>query len=307
MLHKFLLLCSFFSLILSINKFLIPNPRKSPSLCNRKNEESLPTFTSSICDVNSYLSKNELDVLEGRINNIQNVELGIAIVKEMEVVSESEIDDLAREYAMYLHNQWGIGDKDKQNGILIFLSINDRAIFISRGKGLEKDLNSIVISLLIDHMKPYLREKQYGKALEASLIEIDILINDKVNSELQKSAVFQSRINMAINGVILLGVFGIFYLAYRSKMKEKNLKRGEKALSRLMKDVTNESENKFQFTSCPICLEEFQYPHKQQQDPLIDQENNHSNIQLLGQSNYSFISFLFYYLLILSTYSISNL
>ena len=227
----------------------------SPEKCGREN-----IIKSSICDPHQLLNKEQQDVLEGKINQLENIELAIAIIKKMDVISEDAIDDTSREYAMYLHNHWGVGDAIKQNGILIFLSIKDRVVFISRGNGFQKELNSIVIDLLIAHMRPYLQEENYSKALEAVIIEINLLINDSTKSQLQILANKQQFFQTIVYGLIFCVITGLVVCGYRQQQYEENLKKGEKILSRLLKDVTSETDNKFKFTSCPICLEDFHYP-----------------------------------------------
>lgn len=258
----------------------------SPEKCGREG-----VLKSSICDPHSILKKSDKDVLEGKINEMSTIEIGIAIIDKMTILSEDAIEDTSREYAVYLHNTWGIGDKYKQNGILLFLSIKDRAIYISRGNGLSNELNSIVIDLLINHMRPYLQEGNYGKAIEAALIEINLLLNDQENSQLHSIAKRQAFFQTIVYSFIGCFVLGVLYYAYRQHQYEENLKKGEKALSRLVKDVTNESENKFRFTSCPICLEEFHYPSNINE--VHEEGNNRSpthEIEIPGMC-YLFLSF----------------
>jgi hypothetical protein len=227
----------------------------SPERCGRED-----VIKSSICDPQNLLEKSEKDILEGKINEFENIQLAIAIIKNMEVTSEDLIDDTSREYAVHLHNTWGVGDAQKQNGILLFLSIKDRVVYISRGNGFKNELNSIVIDLLIAHMRPYLQEGNYGKALEAAVIEINLLINDSKNSQLKSIATKHEFFQTLVYGLMVCVVGGVMYYGYRQQQHEENLRKGEKALNRLLKDVSNETDNKFKFTSCPICLEEFHYP-----------------------------------------------
>lgn len=35
-------------------------------------------------------------------------------------------DDIAKEFAKSIHHLWGLGDKSKDNSVLLFLSIDDR-------------------------------------------------------------------------------------------------------------------------------------------------------------------------------------
>lgn len=299
---------SFFSFIFSTLKELIPNPLKEPSKCSNYNH-----FSSSICDSFNYLNLNELNLLEGEINNLKNIELSIVIISKMissssssdtsnsnsnsissysnsEKVNDQAIINLAKEYAVFLHNKWGIGDKEKQNGILIFLSILDRVVYISHGNGFSKQLNSNIIDLLINHMKPYLKQEKYAQALQSVILEIDLLINDSEKSSIQKQAIFRSRFETVFWIGIAIVVLWFFYSSYKSNRHESNLKKGEKALDKLMKDISNESDNKFQFTSCPICLEDFHYPSKYDNN---DSETSHSLDSILSSKIFYIYKFIF--------------
>jgi hypothetical protein len=227
----------------------------SPEKCGREG-----VVKSAVCDPQNLLGISDKDLLEGKINEFDNIQLAIAIIKNMEVASEDLIDETSRQYAVHLHNTWGVGDAQKQNGILIFLSIKDRVVYISRGNGFKDELNSIVIDLLVAHMRPFLQEGNYGKALEAALIEINLLINDSKNSQLKSIATKQQFFQTLAYGLMACVFGGFMYYAYRQQQYEENLRRGEKALNRLLKDVSNESDNRFKSSSCPICLEEFHYP-----------------------------------------------
>lgn len=53
-------------------------------------------------------------------------------------------------YATDLANYWGIGKKEKDNGLLILLDNNEREIWISTGIGTEKILTDEVLKNIID-------------------------------------------------------------------------------------------------------------------------------------------------------------
>lgn len=67
------------------------------------------------------------------------------------------------EYASQLFNQWGIGDKDKNNGLLILFSIKDDDYWVLQGKGLEKTLTNDKISdTLWEYLEPDFAKKDYN-------------------------------------------------------------------------------------------------------------------------------------------------
>ena len=132
---------------------------KNPAACGRPN---IPR--SQICDPDEMLSKESKDVVEGYINAITKAEVAVAIVNSMApaFIGVDDVDTATRRFSMQLHNTWGVGDASIQNGILVFLSIGDRSIFISRGDGVAKALNMDAIESIINHMKTPLRSRKYG-------------------------------------------------------------------------------------------------------------------------------------------------
>ena len=73
------------------------------------------------------------------------------------------IEDVANE----TFNDFQIGNKEKDNGILIILAFNDRRIRIEVGYGLEETLNDGKVGRIIDdYMVPYLKNNNFSEGIE---------------------------------------------------------------------------------------------------------------------------------------------
>ena len=73
------------------------------------------------------------------------------------------IEDVANE----TFNDFQIGSKEKDNGILIILALNDRRIRIEVGYGLEETLNDGKVGRIIDdYMVPYLKNNNFSEGIE---------------------------------------------------------------------------------------------------------------------------------------------
>lgn len=67
------------------------------------------------------------------------------------VVTVNSLDGEAIEdYSIGLAREWGIGDKDKDNGILLLLSVGDREVRIEVGSGLEGALPDSKTGRILD-------------------------------------------------------------------------------------------------------------------------------------------------------------
>jgi len=90
-----------------------------------------------------------------------------------------DIEEIAGQFAISLHNIWGIGheiipnDDDGTNknsgggtGILVFLSVRDRVVFVSVGGALSRILTNSRIDRIIQYeMRPYLKLADYERGL----------------------------------------------------------------------------------------------------------------------------------------------
>ena len=85
-------------------------------------------------------------------------------------------------YALALFNEWGIGYKGDNCGVLILLAISDHQWRIETGRGLEALLPNERVGRIGDRMLPDLQHGDYSKAVlnTASEIATVIAVNRKV-------------------------------------------------------------------------------------------------------------------------------
>lgn len=145
----------------------IPEPFSPPQLVN---------------DYGHYL--NNASSLEAKLLTYnQETSNQIAVV----LVSTTEGADVS-DFAIKLFNQWGIGSNaQKDNGVLIFLAIDDHKLFIVPGRGVEDVLPDIVCKHIIeDDMKPYLKHDDYDAAVNAGIEKIQGYLTGKFSKDDEK-------------------------------------------------------------------------------------------------------------------------
>lgn len=81
-------------------------------------------------------------------------------------------DESIEQYAVQLFQEWGIGQKQRDNGVLILAAIQDRKIRIEVGYGLEPILTDTKSAQIITHAKPLLNQEKYSEALKEITQEI---------------------------------------------------------------------------------------------------------------------------------------
>lgn len=82
--------------------------------------------------------------------------------------------EILEEYAIKVaHQEWKLGEKEKDNGVLLLISINDRKVRIESGYGLEGTLTDALSSRINrNEIAPHFREGNYDAGVKAGVIAI---------------------------------------------------------------------------------------------------------------------------------------
>ena len=147
----------------------------------KKSQKEKP-FTLKTENINFPKSIGYINDFENILTDQEEKEL-TAIVKEHELKTTDQIAivtltniepyDNIDDYSFDLANYWGVGQKDKNNGILIALGKNLRAIRIQNGIGIEKRLTDTETKKIIDEvMVPEFKENNYFIGLKKGVVAI---------------------------------------------------------------------------------------------------------------------------------------
>lgn len=150
----------------------------------------------------------------------------ISIGKELEdkttaqaviVIINSTNNIPIEDYSNKLFRTWGIGTSEKDNGLLILLSLKDQKWRIEVGRGLEGALPDLLTSSVMEqNAKPYFIEDNYGEGLLQSYSIFADNIAKEYNTTLDKtSTVPHSSPNIVRRnkGLLAGGIF-IFILLF---------------------------------------------------------------------------------------------
>ncbi len=76
-------------------------------------------------------------------------------------VDTTEAADIS-EYSVEVFREWGIGDEEKNNGVLILLSVKDREMWVTTGYGIEGTLTDTRLGVLRDeYAMPYYSQNDF--------------------------------------------------------------------------------------------------------------------------------------------------
>ncbi len=148
------------------------------SVPNPKNEMS-DAFVSNPDDI---LSQSAVEYINRKAFDLRSevdVELAVVAINGMD-------GDYIEHFANQLFNYWGIGGKDKSQGVLILLDIDSRDVRIEVGDGCEGLLPDIECNSIIQYdMIPYLSDDNYSDGIVAGVDEIyNTLTTDEAKAEL---------------------------------------------------------------------------------------------------------------------------
>jgi uncharacterized protein len=124
-----------------------------------------PNPPKLVNDLAGVLSASEVQQLEAHLlsyNDTTSNQVAVVLIKTLDGYP-------IEEYANKLLREWGIGNKDKNNGVLILAAMDDRAIRIEVGYGLEGAIPDIIANHIIEEdIKPNFRSGDYYEGLKAA-------------------------------------------------------------------------------------------------------------------------------------------
>jgi uncharacterized membrane protein YgcG len=98
---------------------------------------------------------------------------------QIAIVSVNSLDGYSIEdYANKLFRDWGIGTKEKNNGILLLFSLTDRKIRIEVGYGLEEAVSNKTAKSIIDNdITPNFKNKEYYAGINKAIDDLVLAAN----------------------------------------------------------------------------------------------------------------------------------
>ncbi len=149
---------------------------------------ALPTLNAPVLDQAGALSAADLTALSSRVRSIHDAgraQIGIILVKTTQ--GETIFD-----YAGRAFSAWKLGEKGRDDGLLIVVAVQDRKIQILTGYGLEGIIPDVIASRIIrEQITPQFKTGNYAAGLNAGLDRIDEIL--KQDPETAKAAADQAK------------------------------------------------------------------------------------------------------------------
>lgn len=120
-------------------------------------------------DLAGVLLSNEADALESKLiayNDSTSTQIAVVTIKTTGVYDISEV-------ALKILRGWGVGTKEKNNGVVLLIAVDDHKIRIETGSGMEGVLPDAIANRIIDQIiAPNFREGHYYQGIDEGVDKI---------------------------------------------------------------------------------------------------------------------------------------
>ena len=123
---------------------------------------SIPEFTAPVVDSIGRVSPELEKQINSELTSFQQTggpQIAVAVV---ETTGSASLENYSRDLA----RSWGIGDNEKDNGVLMLIALQDRTLRIEVGSGVEGELTDVTAGRIVDTiMLPRLRANDVDGAV----------------------------------------------------------------------------------------------------------------------------------------------
>ena len=247
--------------------FLLFNPLLLAYREGDPSELGAPPKDYYISNPDSIISASDFESINNELKSFQKIQVGVLIIQKMSShflnqFSRYSQDEAAHQFAKTVFDQWGIGERSTNNGLLLFISTLDRKLRIVTGAGAQNFVTDSDSDSIFSEVKYLLKNEDYAGAIRGSLNEIKDYLNPSILRRIIKGIL--SILTQLMIPLIFIGVFCC--IAALSALNPTNRKRNDftKKIEKLkeMQKSGKLNEN-FVNGTCGICLEDFEKKEKE--------------------------------------------
>lgn len=254
-----MLLTAFLFLIALVNSVWdthnFPKQAK-PELCGM-------TQVSALCDPDHLLTKRTKLAVSNRLEELRTKlpvkecvgreaqwEIAFALVRKLDPVFISGTNGgkevAVKRMAKFVHDNWQVGDAECQTGVVLFLSLEDRYMHFSTGKGAKSVFTNTLLNEVIDRMKDKLRARDTAGALLGALDDMERIA--------EKGYVTNPFWTYAFWSAVFVFVLAALYYSNKSQRRYNEVRR---KLNEMERREAENLEQRFDIDSCMVCFEDF--------------------------------------------------
>ncbi|OPY87078.1 MAG: hypothetical protein A4E72_01540 [Syntrophus sp. PtaU1.Bin208] len=164
--------------------------------------------TGRVTDLTGTLSSQEIASLDHKLDTFERAttnQIAVLLIPSLE-------GDPLEDYSIRLAEKWKIGQKGRNNGVILLVVKNDRKIRIEVGYGLEGALpDGLAGAITRDEIAPRFRNGQFYQGVDAGTNAIMSAIRGEYKPAKQKTA-YSISVNWNWPGILIFVVFLILNL-----------------------------------------------------------------------------------------------
>ena len=184
-----------------------------------------PTQDMMVTDSGEMLSDREEQEVSEMLYSI-NRQTGIeSLVYTIKSLNGEDIETCANR----LFRTAGLGDKEKDNGLLLLISYDDRKFRLEVGYGLEGTIPDTKAAEIINTMTPYFKESNYADGIKAAVSKTENVLNGEADTTTEKSSPTRGDVFSLIFAIFTESlVVGCIISAIHDGIKERRKRRARK-------------------------------------------------------------------------------
>jgi uncharacterized protein len=178
--------------------------------------QTFPDVQGYVNDFAQLLSPQAKLQLESQLSNLEKdttAQVAVVTVKSLEGIT-------VEEYASKLFEKWGIGQKGKDNGILVLVALEDRKMRIEVGYGLEPIITDGRAGRIRDeHILPAFKNNAYEKGIVAGINAIENYIREGTPPAPLEDNPVRDALDGFFPALIVITIVGIYLFGFMARSK----------------------------------------------------------------------------------------
>ncbi|MGD9866381.1 MAG: YgcG family protein [Hyphomicrobiales bacterium] len=169
-------------------------------------DPAFPELTGRVVDDASLLSADQETALTAELSDLEARTTSQLVVVTLPSLQGYPIE----EFGYRLGRHWGIGQKDKDNGVLLIVAPAERKVRIEVGRGLEPVLTDALSKIIIENaILPKFRKNDFASGIRAGVTDIVSALSgdaDAVKLRARSQPDVVDTVFIAIFAIVWLGI-----------------------------------------------------------------------------------------------------
>ncbi len=179
----------------------------SIQFANAQTIQPRPNPPVAVNDFGNFLEPFQKEALEKKVTVYNDSTSSAIIIITVPDLQGYDISDLSFQY----FRKWGVGTKEKNNGVVIFVSKAERKAWITTGYGMEGVLPDITAKHIIDEvMIPNFKANDYYRGFDQTIDAIILAARGEYKSDIKHSS---GRSGIPFKGIFFVIIIIIFIIS----------------------------------------------------------------------------------------------